>query len=319
MKKKLVLGMIAAVTISQAATPAFAVDKETIGGIIGGIIGGVSGTQIGKGNGNKAAIIIGAIAGTMIGSSIGSNMDEADQRQMAEAQRRSLGGRVGYEERWQGRRGGSGSFTTTREGYNSYTGEYCREYRSVINYNGRREEQRGIACSRRDGSWYEVRESQVSFGGRGPGRPVEPVQPVRPVPPVAPVAPGRPGQYDPPGRGQYEGRETIYRITRRSGGEWYRLTVDNAMRLSRLEVAVLSAGVKIHEAYVHTDRGEKIRVRELIGASARRGDVIFSENLNLRDRVRAIDIRVESMGGEADIELTAVSTDGRPRLSAQRY
>lgn len=323
MKKQVVLGSLIVASLVQYSSPAFA-DKETIGGIIGGIIGGGIGTQIGKGNGNKAAIIIGAIAGTMIGSKIGEDMDEADRRALADAQRRCLEDRIGNRRDWNGRDYGSrtgarGTFTSTREGYNNRTGEYCREYTSIIYMRDRKEETRGIACSRRDGSWYEVRETEVSFNRRsnnGPGRhnnepvrPDYPSQPTRPTPPP-PVHSGY----------GYEGSVQVSSITRRSGGEWIRITLRNPVTLSRIEVRGLAAGVRLHETLVYTESNRRIDVRELTATPTfYAGDTAVSENLNLRERVQVIDIRAESMGGTADILVKAISDQDRPSLTTQRY
>ncbi|AFY00690.1 beta-sandwich domain-containing protein [Bdellovibrio bacteriovorus] len=324
MKKNLVLGSVIVASLVQYTSPAFA-NKEVIGGIIGGIIGGGIGTQIGKGNGNKAAIIIGAVAGTLIGSKVGKDLDEADRQALAEAQRRSLQDNIGSRRDWDGRSYGSrtgarGSFTSTREGYNNRTGEYCREYTSIIYMRDRTEETRGYACSRRDGSWYEVKETEVRFNGRGNGggggrhnnEPIRPTPaPTRPTPPPAPG-----GQY---GHG-YEGTAQISQITRRTGGEWFRVTLRYPIALDRIEIRGLAAGVKIHDTTVYTESNRRIQVRELTNTgTVYAGDTAISENLNLRERVQVIDIRAESMGGVADVLVKAISSEDRPSLTVSRY
>lgn len=318
MKKQFVLGTVIVASLVQYSSPAFA-DKETIGNIIGGIIGAGIGTQIGKGNGNKAAIIIGAIAGTMIGGKVGANMDEADRRALAEAQRRALEDRLGSRRDWEGRDYGSrtgarGSFTTTREGYNNRTGEYCREYTSIIRLHDRTEETRGTACSRRDGSWYEVKETEVRFGGRRHNQE-----------PVRPNYPDRPGRVTPPPpppsyHSRYEGTTEIRQITRRTGGEWFRVTLRYPVTLERLEILALSAGVTVHDTSVYTESGRRIQVRELTNTGKfHAGDTAISESLNLNERIQVIDIRAESMGGSADVQVKAISNAERPSLSVSRY
>lgn len=316
MKKKLVLGTLIVTSLVQYSAPAHA-NKETIGNIIGGIIGGAIGSNVGKGNGNTAAIIVGAIAGTMIGGKVGRDMDEADRQALAEAQRRCLNERLGDRYDWDGGRYGSrtgarGSFTTTREGYNNRTGEYCREYTSVIHLRGRVEETRGTACSRRDGSWYEVRETEVRFGSLGRQEPSRP--------PRYPDAPSRPNLPPPaPVQSSFEGTTQVSQITRRSGGEWVRIYLREAISLDRLEVRVLSAGMRIHEAVLHTDMG-RMTVRELTHTpSLYAGDMVISEGLSYGGRVQAIDIRAESMGGYADILVKAISNSGYPSLSVSRF
>ncbi len=181
MKKNLVVGLLIGTTLVQSNV-AFAGNKTIFGGVIGAVVGGVVGSQFGSGGGKTAATIVGAVAGSLIGGVIGNEMEEADRRACIDAQRRALQGGMGSRTDWDGGRYGSrsgvrGYITTTREGYNNRTGEYCREYSSVIYGRNRTEETREIACTRRDGSWYQVREREVRFGGGvGYGR-VEPVRP----------------------------------------------------------------------------------------------------------------------------------------------
>lgn len=333
MKKNLIIGSLLVTSLVQYSTPALAGNKEIIGSIIGGVIGAGVGSTIGKGNGNKAAIAIGAIAGTIIGNKVGQDLDEADRRAIHEAQGRVL--RSGGSCDWDGRNYGSqtgsrGRFTSTREGYNARTGEFCREYESVIYTRRGTEQNREIACSRPDGSWYEVREQEVTFNGRGghggngngygrgngdrnnnPPRYPAPPQPSRPLPPPPP----------PVQRYGYEGTTQLSQITRRTGGEWFRVTLNNSVTLDRVEVRALSAGLRIHEASVYTESGRRIQIRELTQTpTVYAGDTAVSENLNLGgDRVVAIDLRVESMGGYADATLKAISNEAYPSLSTSRY
>lgn len=317
MKKNLVIGTLIVTSLVQYTSPAFA-NKEGIGNIIGGIIGGVVGSKIGKGNGNTAATIIGIIAGTVIGGKIGRNLEEADRRALVDAQNRALRDQLNRQNDWNGRDYGSrsgarGSFTATRDGYNVRTGEYCREYTSVIYVNGTQEQTRGVACNRRDGSWYEVSAGEVRFNGNGGGQ----------QPPRYPDAPGRPTPPPPPSYSQarYEGAVEIIQITRRTGGEWYRLTLRSPISLERIEVQALAAGLKVHEASLYTISGNRVQIRELTGTPVfYAGDTAISENLNLGlERIQVIDLRVESMGGNADILVRAISNENQPSLSVSRY
>ena len=321
MKKRMIVGALLVTTVAQTASVAHA-SKADIGTIIGGVIGGLAGSNIGKGNGKTAAIIVGAVAGSLIGNKVGANMDDNDRRALADAQNRALTGGLNSNCDWDGRSYGSrtgarGRITTTREGYNQYTGEYCREYRSIIYLDNRTEDTRRVACTRPDGSWYETRETQVRWGGRdmgmGGGRPapynpapIQPPAPVRPVPPPPPVS-------------NRDGSVQVSSITRRSGGEWVRLTLARPVHVDQLEVRALSAGVRIHAATVYTESGRQIDVREYRETPTfYAGDKAVSEVLNLRDRVTTIDISVESMGGSADILVTVLSRE-YPSLSVSRY
>lgn len=319
--KRLVIGTLIVTSLTQYSAPAFA-GREEVGNIIGGIIGGVIGSNVGKGNGNKAAIIIGAIAGAMIGGKVGRDLEEGDRRACEEAQRYALREELGRSREWRGRDYGSGSgaygsFTSTREGYNM-NGEYCREYVSIINTRSGREENRGIACSRPDGSWYENQSSSVDFSGRRPGRgghepnpPRYPGEPVRPGPVYPPREPNPPTYPPaPPSRGLYEATGVLQSVTRRSGGEWFRLSFGRPVALDSIEVQARMAGLRIHEAVMYTEYGQRLDVREFYGTrTIYNGDRVYSERLNSRDRITTIDIRVESMGGYADALVTFLSYD----------
>lgn len=318
MKKNLVIGSLIVTSLVQISIPAMA-DRESVGNIIGGIIGGVVGSKIGKGEGNKAATIIGVIAGAMIGGKVGRDLDEADRRALVDAQNRALRDQLNRRNDWDGRNYGSrtgarGTIISSREGYNNRTGEYCRDYVSVINLRGRIEETRGVACTRRDGSWYEVRETEVRFGGLGrqePSRPPRyPEVPSRPRPPAPPSSEAR-----------LEGTVEIRQITRKTGGEWFRITLRSPVSLSRIEIQALAVGVKIHEAAVYTTSGRGRQIRELTPTPTfYSGDTAVSEDLNLGgERIQVIDIRAESMGGYADVLVRAISNENYPSLSVSRY
>ena len=49
--------------------------------------------------------------------------------------------------------GNSGTFTPTRDGTNTATGEYCREYQTTVTVGGKTESAYGTACRQPDGSW----------------------------------------------------------------------------------------------------------------------------------------------------------------------
>lgn len=321
--KRLILGTLVVTSLTQYSVPALA-GREEVGNIIGGIIG----SNIGGGNGNKAAIIIGAIAGTMIGGKVGRDLEESDRRACVDAQREALRSDIGHRREWRGRDYGSssgarGSFTSTREGYNS-RGEYCREYVSIIESRSGREETRGIACSRADGSWYENQSHEVDFSGRHPGRGHEPNPPRFPGEPVRP-GPVRPPTYPPhePNPPHYNDRETtvsLGSVTRRSGGEWFRITFPRAVALDSIEVRATMAGLRIHEAIMYTDYNDRIAVREFYATrTIYAGERIYSERLQSRDRIRSMDIRVESMGGYADALVTFSSYDRIERPMVSRY
>jgi surface antigen len=337
MKKQALLGTLIAATVLQSASPAFA-GKEEVGNIIGGVIGGVIGSQIGGGNGKTVATIIGAIAGSMIGGNIGHALGDADRRALGDAQRdcfqRGIGQRVDWDGgRYGSRTGARGSFTSTREGYNYRTGEYCREYESMIYVGGRQERTAGIACSRADGSWYETRRDEVRYDegglsnhrpprypgpGYGPGRP-EPGRP-GPGPGYPPPNPGRPTPPPPPpGYGQYSGTAQINQITRQGGGRWYRISLQQPLALSNVEVRVLNANVRLHEAALVTDYGQRLPIYEMSNTPVLGQNATVGSYINRNDRIVAIDIRAESFGAYADVLVNVTSRDGYPSLIVTPY
>ncbi|MGE5087382.1 MAG: beta-sandwich domain-containing protein [Bacillota bacterium] len=318
MKKQMILSALFVSSIFQTTNVAYASNAD-VGAIIGGVIGGVAGSKIGKGHGNTAATIIGAIAGSMIGSRLGAQMDNSDRRALEDAQRQSLNGGMNRNCDWDGRQYGSrtgarGRFTATREGYNSRSGEYCREYESTIYLRDRNETNRGIACQDRNGSWYESNSSEVNWGGRGDRGDHGPGYgrgPGRPMPPSYPT---------PPSQRYEESSIQISSITRKTGGEWVRVSLDYPVSISQIEVRTLSAGMKIHDAMVYTESGRQFPIRQYQETGTLyAGDRLASENLSLRDRVTTIDLRMESMGGYADVLVKVMSMDGRPSLRSSRY
>lgn len=310
MKKK-VLGILIASTLMQSATPALAGnDKEAIGTLVGGLLGAAAGSQV-NGKDRTAAIIIGAIAGAAIGNVVGRELDEDDRYELGRAQRDCFRGDVGRRYDWDGRNRGRGrgqargSFTSIREGYNARTGEYCREYVSEIYANGRQERTTGVACSRPDGSWYESRTEEINYGRRDDRRDDR-----------WDGRDDRRGRQDDnwrnPPRRDY-GATQINGITRQTGGQWYRLTLEQPMSLSDISIRVLRANVKLHDVSLVTRRGQRLSAYDLIGARLSQGASIQGR-VNTNDRITTIDIRAESFGAYADIEVSARSYDGNVRL-----
>ncbi len=169
MKKVILSGLVAATLIQSAAT-AKGRDLDLIFGTAGAVAGGMIGNEFGNGDTRVATTIIGVVAGAVIGHEIGRALDESDRRAYNEAHRHALEGRVNEHYRWDGssrgsRSGARGEIIVLREGRERRQSLLCREYESVINIGRKKEVTRGVACQRRDGSWYEVKEHEVSFNG----------------------------------------------------------------------------------------------------------------------------------------------------------
>lgn len=153
MKKALIIGL--AVLLAGCQTTGY---KQMGGTIIGAAGGAALGSQFGKGNGNLAMVALGTLLGAYVGNEVGASLDRADQMALQQAQGRALNAPMGQTVQWDGGRYGSrtgayGSVTPMRDGRDTSTGNYCREYRSQVYINGEQQTAYGIACRQPDGSW----------------------------------------------------------------------------------------------------------------------------------------------------------------------
>ncbi len=131
--------------------------KQTGGTLIGAGLGALAGSQIGRGRGQLAAVAIGALAGAMLGSNIGKSLDDADRQAALNAQGQAHAAPIGQTVSWNNPKSGNyGTFTPTRDGTDTRTGAYCREYQTTITVGGQTEQAYGTACRQPDGSWKVV-------------------------------------------------------------------------------------------------------------------------------------------------------------------
>ena len=130
--------------------------KQDVGVITGGIVGGLLGSRFGGGSGQIAAAAAGTLAGAFIGGAIGRNMDETDRLKMSQSLESTPVGKPAY---WQNEKTGA-TYTVTPTRNISLNGNpYCREYRSVANIGGKRQQVYGTACRQPDGAW-KIENSQ---------------------------------------------------------------------------------------------------------------------------------------------------------------
>lgn len=128
--------------------------KEGLGTLGGAGLGALAGSQIGRGKGQLAAVAIGALLGAFAGRSIGQSLDRADQAALSRAGDQAQAAPIGQTIAWDNPDSGHrGTVTPTREGRNTQTGEYCREFRQTVTVGGKTEEAYGTACRQPDGSW----------------------------------------------------------------------------------------------------------------------------------------------------------------------
>ncbi len=132
--------------------------KQTVGGVLGGVGGAVAGAQFGKGKGQLAATALGALAGAFLGSEMGKSLDRADMAYAQRAEQQAHAAPIGQSIQWNNpESGNSGSVTPFRDGRDTATGAYCREYQTSVVVGGRSEQAYGTACQQPDGSWKVVR------------------------------------------------------------------------------------------------------------------------------------------------------------------
>lgn len=110
----------------------------------------------------------------------------------------------------------------------------------------------------------------------------------------------------------------FYGVTRKSGGEWLRAGLNSPAYLDYVQVRVNNAGVKIHRATIVTSSGRRITLYQLSNTGTFYSSMT-SEYIRAGERITAIDILAESMGGYADLKVIVTSSNGPISLYGQRY
>jgi len=114
----------------------------------------------------------------------------------------------------------------------------------------------------------------------------------------------------------YEGAARIDAITRQRDGEIYRLDLAKAIPLTQLKAKPSTGKVKLIEATLVTEKQERIPVKAFTNIVISAADpALISETLNLNVGIASIEIRAEAMGGEAALEIKAVSNQEAPQLA----
>ncbi len=128
--------------------------KQTVGTLGGAAAGGLLGAQIGGGRGQLAAVAAGTLLGAFLGSELGKSLDRADQLAAQQAATQAHTAPMNQTVAWNNPDSGhSGTVTPVRDGTNTQTGAYCREYQTTIVVGGQTEQAHGTACQQPDGSW----------------------------------------------------------------------------------------------------------------------------------------------------------------------
>jgi|GEM_PF-1847845 len=118
---------------------------------------------------------------------------------------------------------------------------------------------------------------------------------------------------------QYSGFITIYGVSRKSGGTLYRLELQQALPLSRLDLRVAASQMKVSAVNIITVSGQRLDVRDLRSDEVlAAGTMKSTSTLNTQERIAAIEFTAESFNLEADITLTVCSDKEVPKLAWKR-
>ena len=138
--------------LATACTPG--AEKQETGTLLGAGAGAAVGSTIGKGGGNIAAMVIGGLLGGYLGNTIGKQLDDRDRMMHEQAYQQAMGAPVGQSIAWNNPGSGhSGTVTAVRDGTDTNTGAYCREYQQTVTVGGQQQQAYGTACRQPDGSW----------------------------------------------------------------------------------------------------------------------------------------------------------------------
>lgn len=132
--------------------------KQSVGTVGGAALGGLLGNQFGGGTGKTIATVAGVLLGGWAGNEIGVSLDRADRGYMGQAQSQAYAAPIGQQIVWNNpQSGNSGTIEPVREGRDSGSGAYCREYQTSVVVGGKRQSAYGTACQQPDGSWQVVK------------------------------------------------------------------------------------------------------------------------------------------------------------------
>jgi surface antigen len=145
---------VAAMALTLAACEATGGQKQTGGALLGGIGGAAIGSQFGGGTGKIVAVAAGTLLGALVGSEVGRSLDKADLNYANQANQQATTAPIGSPVRWNNpQSGNSGVVTPVRDGTDTATGAYCREFQQTVTIGGKAEQAYGTACRQPDGTW----------------------------------------------------------------------------------------------------------------------------------------------------------------------
>ncbi len=158
---KILLPLIVALIVT-GCDPNKRVNKETTGMGVGAVTGALMGYGLGKGHGDKEWVVaLGAVLGGIFGAQIGAKLNQVDKQMAGNTLSYALENNSnGVVSKWHnpdsGHRGQSTptrTYKLAKEQYELDAGTPCREFKVVIEVEGKNEDAYGTACRQGDGSW----------------------------------------------------------------------------------------------------------------------------------------------------------------------
>ena len=111
--------------------------NQDVGTVTGAVAGGLLGSTVGKGGGQMVAIAAGTLAGAFIGGKIGKNMDDTDRMRMNQALESNSVGKPAY---WHNDNTGANYQVVPVKNVTVDGNQYCREYRTVADIGGKKQQ-----------------------------------------------------------------------------------------------------------------------------------------------------------------------------------
>lgn len=150
---KQLLQMLVVLLCSFSLAACDTMTNQDTGAMTGALAGGLLGSTVGEGSGQFLAIAAGTIAGAYIGGAVGKSMDDMDRLKVKQALENNDVGEPAY---WRNERTKSCYRVVPMKNVAVDGNQYCREYRTIAEIAGKKQEMYGTACRQPDGSWKAV-------------------------------------------------------------------------------------------------------------------------------------------------------------------
>lgn len=151
MKRAIICALVATTVGLTGCSTNTQGENTAIGAGTGAVAGGIAGAAISSGAG---PIAVGALVGAVLGGIIGHSMDSTDTTKTYSVIDKN---RTNQTTTWKNRKTGVTYTMTPTSGFFTVKGNpNCRKYHFTSNKHGKIHSHNGIACHRKDGTWYSV-------------------------------------------------------------------------------------------------------------------------------------------------------------------